>query len=309
MHMRIVFMGTPDFAVTSLQFLLESKHEIVYVVSAPDKLGGRGGNQLLESDVKRFSLENGLDLLQPLKLKDPDFLGKLRKANADVFVVVAFRMLPEEVWCIPPAGTINIHGSLLPAYRGAAPINWALINGEKSSGVTSFLINKSIDTGSILLQKETPISPDENAGELYERLKQLGAQLLIDTLEGMESGQLLPIAQDESKVSHAPKLNRENCKLNVLVSALDMHNQIRGLSPFPGAWLETSLGEFKFFKTRRTDITVDSKDVRICYIEHKKVWLNCKDLRLEVELLQMQGKRRMTAAEFVNGWKGSTVIL
>lgn len=301
--MRIVFMGTPDFAVSSLKLLYESGIEIALVVTAPDRLGGRGGKQVLESDVKKYALEQGLPLAQPEKLRDPAFVHQLSELAADIFVVVAFRMLPEVVWGIPPKGTINLHGSLLPAYRGAAPINWAIIRGESTTGVTTFLIDHSIDSGKILMQKRTSIGPNENFGELYDRLKHLGADVLLETLKGMDSGQIIPSVQDESAISHAPKLNRENCFLDVQDTALHLHNKIRGLAPWPGAWTWFDQTEVKVFSSRLTGMTVDNRSEPGWKVEGKKLYLMGTDEKLEVLEIHPQGKRRMAAVDFLNGLK------
>lgn len=307
--MKVVFMGTPDFAVGSLKALLEAGYEIVYVVTAPDKYGGRGGKQLIQSDVKRFATENGLPILQPERLRDGTFIELLKNALADIFVVVAFRMLPRSVWSIPPMGTINVHGSLLPAYRGAAPINWAIISGEQVTGVTTFMINEEIDTGNLLKQAETSIGPDENAGDLYLRLKSMGSELLLDTLSDLQQKRISPIPQDESRVSHAPKLNRENCKLRLPATMLAIHNQVRGLSPFPGAWLATPFGDFKILETCKTNITSGPGQANLFFIKGKSLWLSGTDYLLEVKVLQQEGKRRMEAAEFIAGWRQNEVIL
>ena len=301
--MRIVFMGTPDFAVSSLKLLYESGIEIALVVTAPDRLGGRGGKQVLESDVKKYALEQGLPLAQPEKLRDPAFVHQLSELAADIFVVVAFRMLPEVVWGIPPKGTINLHGSLLPAYRGAAPINWAIIRGESTTGVTTFLIDHSIDSGKILMQKRTSIGPNENFGELYDRLKHLGADVLLETLKGMDSGQIIPCEQDASAISHAPKLNRENCLLDVQDTALHLHNKIRGLAPWPGAWTWFDQTEVKVFSSRLTGMAVDNRSEPVWKVEGKKLYLMGTDEKLEVLEIQPQGKRRMAAVDFLNGLK------
>jgi methionyl-tRNA formyltransferase len=303
--MRIVFMGTPDFAVSSLKLLYETGIEIALVVTAPDRLGGRGGKQVLESDVKKYAVEQRLPLAQPEKLRDPAFIHQLEEVAADIFVVVAFRMLPEVVWGIPPKGTINLHGSLLPAYRGAAPINWAIINGESVTGVTTFLIDHSIDSGKILLQKRTGIDPNEHFGELYDRLKHLGAALLLETLNGLVNGQIIPCEQDESAISHAPKLNRENCFLELDNTALHMHNKIRGLSPWPGAWTWFDQTEVKVFSSRLTGMAIEEGSEPGWKVEGKRLYLTGTDEKLEVLEIQPQGKRRMGAIDFLNGQKNA----
>jgi methionyl-tRNA formyltransferase len=234
--LRIVFMGTPEFAVASLDALVQAGCNIVAVITAPDKPAGRG-MKLQESAVKKYAVEKGLPLLQPEKLKNPQFLETLRNLRADLQVVVAFRMLPEVVWNMPPMGTINVHGSLLPKYRGAAPINWAIINGEKETGVTTFKLQHEIDTGNILLQQRLPIGEEETAGELHDRMKVAGAELLVKTVQGLADGTLKEIPQsDVNDVPHAPKIFTETCQINWNKTVEEIHNLIRGLSPYPGAF-------------------------------------------------------------------------
>src|SRR6478672_9896688 len=231
---RIVFMGTPDFAVASLKALLDEKFDVAAVVTAPDKPAGRG-LQLQMSAVKRFALERGLKVLQPVKLKSPEFLEQLKEINPELQVVVAFRMLPEIIWNLPPMGTINVHGSLLPKYRGAAPINWAIINGEKETGVTMFKLKHEIDTGNILLQEPIPISENETAGELHDVMMNVGAQLLVKTVNGLVAGNLQETPQPQiANAPHAPKIFTEQCKIIWQQDIRSIHNIIRGLSPFPG---------------------------------------------------------------------------
>lgn len=301
--MRVVFMGTPDFACASLESLVNRGYDIPLVVTAPDRKGGRGGNQLLESDVKKLALKYSLPIAQPENLKDPQFLKQLRDIQADLFAVVAFRMLPEMVWSMPPLGTINIHGSLLPAYRGAAPIHWAIISGEKETGVTSFLIDREIDTGKILLQKKISIGEDEYFGELYSRLKNLGANLLIETIEGLSSGTIKPKVQDEKLVSYAPKLHRGNCQLHWSQNAAQVFNQIRGLSPSPGAWTWIQGKEFKIFKAQKTYLEAGDYPPCEWIIKDKRLYLPCNDYLLEITELQEQGKRKMNSLDFINGMK------
>jgi methionyl-tRNA formyltransferase len=245
---RIVFMGTPDFAVASLRALLEAGFTIVGVITSPDKPAGRG-LQLQESAVKKFALANHLPILQPVKLKDPTFLEQLDRWKADLQIVVAFRMLPEIVWNRPRLGTINLHGSLLPQYRGAAPINWALINGEQMTGVTTFLLKQEIDTGDILLSKSLPIEPSDNFGTLYTKLQQLGAILLVETIEKYVNGQLTPQPQvaSENVIKHAPKISKETGQINWNQPAQTVLNLIRGLSPIPGAYTQLQGKQLKIF--------------------------------------------------------------
>ena len=302
-NMRIVYMGTPEFAVPSLEILLEHGYEIVAVVTAPDKPGGRLGLQ--ESAVKKFALSRGLKVLQPLKLKDPDFIHELRNLAADLQVVVAFRMLPEIVWNMPPMGTINVHGSLLPQYRGAAPINWAVINGEKTTGVTTFKLQHAIDTGNILLQASMPINDNETAGEVHDRMKNLGAELLVKTVTGLVDGSIheQPQPTDEGQLKHAPKIFTETCQIDWNHSAESIHNQIRGLSPFPGAFTQLHGKMLKVFESsfsteanHQTPGSIDSDGKT--YIRYAAIdgWVN-------ILTLQLEGKKRMAVADFLRGYR------
>ncbi|MEM8585970.1 MAG: methionyl-tRNA formyltransferase, partial [Bacteroidota bacterium] len=240
MKPRIVFMGTPEFAVPSLEALIENGYEVVGVVTATDKMGGRGGKKLLESAVKKCAIKHQIPVLQPTKLRDPDFLADLRRWNTDLQIVVAFRMLPELVWDMPSLGTFNLHGSLLPKYRGAAPINWAIINGEAKTGLTTFFIKHEIDTGDMLLQAETPIGPNETAGDLHDRMMVLGADLVVDTVKLIETGSYHLQKQDDRLACPAPKLSREVCQIDFDQSCNKVHDFIRGLSPYPAAWTRAS---------------------------------------------------------------------
>src|SRR5688572_19640495 len=248
MKPRIVFMGTPDFAVASLDALIKAGHNIVGVITAPDKPAGRG-MKLNESAVKKFALEHSLKILQPEKLKNPDFLKQLKELRADLQVVVAFRMLPEQVWNMPPLGTINVHASLLPKYRGAAPINWAIINGEQQSGVTTFKLTHEIDTGNILLQQKVKIEEDDDAGSLHDKLKYAGAELLVKTVEGIVENKITGQPQPQGATLHAPKLNTETAKINWNLPAEKIHNLIRGLSPYPAAFTELKGKVFKIYQS------------------------------------------------------------
>src|SRR5688572_15646981 len=234
---RIIFMGTPEFAVASLDALVQAGCNIIAVITAPDKPAGRG-MKLTESAVKKYAVEKQLPVLQPVKLKDPEFLETLKGLQADLQIVVAFRMLPEVVWNMPPLGTINLHGSLLPQYRGAAPINWAVINGEKETGVTTFKLQHEIDTGDILLQQSFPIGDDETAGEVHDKMKDIGARLLVRTVQGIAEGTLqsTPQPATEAPLKHAPKIYTDTCNINWTKTAQEIHDLIRGLSPFPGAF-------------------------------------------------------------------------
>src|ERR1043165_9173853 len=245
--LRIVFMGTPEFAVASLDALVNKGYNIVGVITAPDKPAGRG-MKLQESAVKKYAVEKGLRILQPEKLKNPQFLDELKSLNADLQVVVAFRMLPEVVWNMPALGTINVHASLLPQYRGAAPINWAIINGEKQTGITTFKLKHEIDTGDILLQETINIGEDETAGELHDRMKEIGAQLLVKTIKGIADGSLKETPQPPGDIKHAPKIFTETCHIKWNKSLNSIYNLIRGLSPYPGAFTLLDEKVLKIFK-------------------------------------------------------------
>lgn len=300
---RIVFMGTPEFAVTSLDALCESGFNVVAVVTAPDKPAGRG-MKATESAVKKYALSRGLPVLQPEKLKSPEFLDALRALQADIQVVVAFRMLPEQVWNMPPMGSINIHGSLLPQYRGAAPINWAIINGEKETGVTSFQLQHEIDTGGMLLQEKIPIGENDNAGEVHDRMKAVGAQLLVKTLRGIFEGHLQPIPQPTlpaDQLRHAPKIHTDTCRIDFTRTCGDVHNLIRGLSPYPGAF--TRLGDkvLKIFRGHPVISQVKEKPGTVVSDNKKFLRIACADGYYEAEEIQLEGKRRMDVGEFLRG--------
>lgn len=303
--MRIVFMGTPDFAVASLQAIQQSEHTVVAVVTSPDKTGGRGRKQLIESEVKKFALSNNIPVFQPKSLKSGRFVRELTDISADLFVVVAFRMLPEVIWSMPPQGTINLHASLLPQYRGAAPINWAIINGEKKTGVTTFFIEKEIDTGLILQQREVFIGKDENMGQLYNRLKETGAQLLVETLDLIENGDYIPYQQDISRVSEAPKVYFETGEIKHGMTAEEVHNLVRGLNPFPNAWIRKEESLLKIVETQLTDEVLPDQPTALNVLElgvfRKKLFLQCTDLPLEIIQLKPEGKKIMNAGEYING--------
>ncbi|MBL7804967.1 MAG: methionyl-tRNA formyltransferase [Saprospiraceae bacterium] len=296
-------MGTPDFAVPSLDILVQNGYEIPAVITAPDKPGGRLG--MLESAVKKYAVAQGLTVLQPEKLKNPDFLAQLKGLEADLQVVVAFRMLPEAVWAMPPMGTLNLHGSLLPKYRGAAPINWAVINGETETGVTTFLLQHEIDTGDVLFQEKITIGENETAGELYERMMHIGAQLVLKTVQALERGETRPLPQQETEASHAPKIFTETCRINFDRPTAEVHNFIRGLSPFPGAW---TLLDGKTFKILRAEKSTQQKTGGLeagRFFSDGKSYLavSTQDGYMLITELQLEGKRRMAVREFLNGHK------
>tara|TARA_R110002050_G_scaffold2603_5_gene14838 strand:- start:69 stop:995 length:927 start_codon:yes stop_codon:yes gene_type:complete len=298
-------MGTPAFAVESLKALHGSKHEVVAVITSVDKPAGRG-RKLNQSEVKQYALEAGLPILQPIKLKDEDFLNEVKALKADLFVVVAFRMLPKVLWSLPKYGTFNLHSSLLPNYRGAAPINWAIVNGETKTGVTTFFINENIDTGEILLQAETDIAKDEDAGSLHDRLMQIGAELVLKTTDALENGSLEPKAQNEfSPRKEAPKIFKDDLKINPMHSTKHIYNLIRGMSPFPGAWATVKVkGEEKTLKLFASEILEDirpSSAGKIEILNKNQIILHLKDGALSLKALQIEGKRRMNAQDFING--------
>jgi len=304
--MRIVFMGTPEFAVASLDILFNAGYDIVGVVTSPDRPAGRG-KKIRMSAVKEYARNKQLPVLQPDKLRNPQFIHTLIELNPDIFVVVAFRMLPQVVWSIPRLGTFNLHASLLPDYRGAAPINWVLINGETRTGVTTFMIDDQIDTGNLLLQHEIEVPLEWTAGDLHDQLMHAGAELVLETVKGLEQGNLVPQPQDDSFFLHpAPKIFKEDCRINWERSAKQIYNHIRGLSPYPAAW--TTL-EGKIMKIFRAQIgpALDEEPPGSIVIEHDQSVLRvaCLDRWLYVEELQLEGKRRMSVSDFLKGYKES----
>lgn len=300
--MRIIFMGTPAFATGILSRLLTDGHDIAAVVTAPDKLGGRGKQQLLQSEVKQFATDRGLPLWQPEKLRDPQFIDDMTALQSDLAVVVAFRMLPETVWRIPRLGTINLHASLLPDYRGAAPINWAIIKGETETGVTTFFIDSKIDTGDILLKRSIGIDPEETVGELQEKLMQLGADLVSDTVSRLGGSGIQAQAQRTDSGKEAPKIFKEHGAIVPQKSADEIHNLIRGLSPSPGAYTRWQEKEVKIFRSRRISEPFSPQAVPgSLYRIGKKLVLACGDGPLELMEVQMEGKKKMDAASFLNG--------
>ncbi|MES2430713.1 MAG: methionyl-tRNA formyltransferase [Bacteroidota bacterium] len=299
-ELRIVFMGTPEFAVASLDALVKAGCNIVGVLTSPDKPAGRG-MQLQQSAVKKYAVENSLHILQPEKLKSPEFLNELKALNADLQIVVAFRMLPEVVWNMPPMGTINVHGSLLPKYRGAAPINWAIINGEKETGVTTFKLKHEIDTGDILLQQKITIRDNETAGELHDEMKAIGAVLLVKTVRGLSSDTLEEKPQDlnDEQPPHAPKIFTETCKIDWNRSCNEVYNLIRGLSPYPAAFTFLDEKKLKIFSA-----TVELDSISAPVITDKKTFLKfrCADGYLSLKEIQLEGKKKMSIEDFLRGY-------
>ena len=304
--LKIVFMGTTDFAVGCLDALMNSSHQIKAVITAPDREAGRG-KKITHSEVKKYAINNNFKLLQPINLKDENFVNQLKSINADIFVVVAFRMLPELVWRIPLKGTINLHASLLPQLRGAAPIHWAIINGLKETGVTTFFINKKIDFGDIIQQSKVKIGDIENTGELYEKLKKDGSKLLISTLKIINNDNFKSTRQTNSgKLLLAPKLNKINTRINWNDSGKDIFNFVRGLSPYPSAWSKEKrsgkilkLHSVKFKKSKTNKIN----HAGTIQIDKNTIKIITKDGYLEVLELQIEGKKRMSNLEFINGYK------
>ena len=319
-NLRIVFMGTPEFAVASLEALVKAKCNIVGVITAPDKPAGRG-MKVTESAVKKYAVRHHLKVLQPEKLKNIEFLDELRSLNADLQIVVAFRMLPESVWNMPPLGTINLHGSLLPQYRGAAPINWAVINGEKETGVTTFKLKHEIDTGNILMQESFPIEANETAGDVHDKMKEIGARVLVETVKGIADGTLEESPQstvhspqnkdggselltpNSQLLKHAPKIFTETCNIDWRRSIDEIQNLIRGLSPFPGAFTELGDKTMKIFRSEKELSLPTSKTGR--WESDGKTYLKfaAKDGYILLKDVQLEGKKRMLIEDFLRGYR------
>jgi methionyl-tRNA formyltransferase len=305
---RIIFMGTPDFAVASLDALVKAGCNIVGVITAPDKPAGRG-MKLTESAVKKYAVEKGLHILQPEKLKNPAFIEELRALQAELQIVVAFRMLPEIVWNMPPLGTVNLHGSLLPQYRGAAPIHWAVINGEKETGVTTFKLKHEIDTGDILLQKNFPIGDDETTGEVHDRMKMIGADLLVETVKGLANDSIEKKEQSAvggeqfPELKHAPKIFTENCQINWNQPVESVHNLIRGLSPFPGALTVLDGKILKVYRGKKELAGHSYEPGKV--LSDGKTFLKfaCTNGYIHILDLQLEGKKRMLTEDFLRGYR------
>lgn len=301
--MNIIFMGTPQFALPSLDILVKNGYNIVAVVTAGDSYGGRGGKQLIESAIKKYAVEHNIPVLQPEKLKAPDFIEKLQSFQADLQIVVAFRMLPEMVWNMPPLGTYNLHGSLLPKYRGAAPINHAIIRGEKVTGVTSFKLRHEIDTGDILLQRMIPIDEDDTAGTLHDKMMLVGAEVVLDTVRHIETGNYTFSKQDNNLVSNAPKIFHETCRINFNQSVEVVYNFIRGLSPNPAAWFMLSGKDIKVIKATKEKIVDHIPSGTIVTDCKKYMKIRCSDGYISILELKPEGKKVMTISDFLNGNK------
>lgn len=308
--LRIIFMGTPEFAVGILDTILKNNYEVVGVITAADKPAGRG-QKIKYSAVKEYALANNLTLLQPTNLKDENFLAELKALNANLQIVVAFRMLPKVVWEMPSLGTFNLHASLLPNYRGAAPINWAIINGETKTGVTTFFIDDKIDTGAMILNSEIAIEPEETAGQLHDRLMQLGSTTVIDTLKIIENGNVTTtIQEDNDDIKTAYKLNKENCKIDWTKSGAEINNLIRGLSPYPASWC--------YLKDQNEELNIKIYEAKLILESHsyetgklisskKEIKIAIKEGFIQLLSLQFPGKKRMLASELLNGVSFSEV--
>ncbi|MFL5762781.1 MAG: methionyl-tRNA formyltransferase [Bacteroidia bacterium] len=309
--LRIVFMGTPEFAVESLDILVKNNYDIAGVVTVPDKPAGRG-QQVQESAVKKYAREKQLNILQPEKLKDPAFLDELKMLNADLQIVVAFRMLPEVVWKMPRLGTFNLHGSLLPQYRGAAPINRAVINGETETGVSTFFLQQEIDTGKIIFREKTPIGENETAGEIHDRLMHIGAKLVLKTVRAIEENSYPQIDQAEliangEKEKHAPKIFKEDCRIDWSKNISEIHNLIRGLSPYPAAWtlfISPDGKEYpvKIFRTMKEKSDHAQPEGMLFNDSKTQLRIAAKDGYIIVDELQLAGKKKMSAADFLRGF-------
>ena len=301
---RIVFMGTPEFAVTILDGLLQQNYTIAGVITAPDRPSGRG-QKLHESAVKVFSKSKGITVLQPTNLKDDSFLSDLKALDANLQIVVAFRMLPKVVWQMPTLGTFNLHASLLPDYRGAAPINWAIINGEKETGVTTFFIDEKIDTGAVIMQSKIDINPSENAGELHDKLMHLGSELVLETIQKIEKGNLKTTIQPQKETKTAYKLNKDNCKIDWNSTLDDIYNKVRGLHPYPAAWGLLSNGE-EFLNIKLYEVLKHSEphefEAGQLLISKKEIKVAVQGGFIELINFKFPGKRQMDAVSFLNGY-------
>lgn len=303
-ELRIIFMGTPEFAVPSLEILVEHQYHVIAAITAPDKPQGRG-QKIVYSPVKECALKHNIPVLQPTNLKSPEFLNELKSFNANLQIVVAFRMLPEAVWAMPSIGTFNLHASLLPQYRGAAPINWAIINGEKETGVTTFFLKHEIDTGSIIFQEMETINEDDTVGMLYERLMRKGSALVLKTVQAIETGDYPSIPQiSTGEIKHAPKIFKENCEINWDQPSRQIINFVRGLNPYPAGWTILDGKKYKIFRCQQS--TAESRQSTAGQLETDNksyLYVKAKDGWISIDELQPEGKKRMTIAEFLRGTK------
>lgn len=313
--LKIVFFGTPEFATHSLRMLVENGYNVAAVVTMPDKPAGRGKHMSM-SDVKRYALEVGLPVLQPEKLKSEEFVDTLRAIHADLFVVIAFRMLPEVVWQMPPLGTFNLHASLLPRYRGAAPINWAVINGDTRTGVTTFFLQHEIDTGNVIDREEIEIAPADNAGSVHDKLMELGARLTLKTIDRILAGNLTSTPQSEftdATPCPAPKIFKDTCRIDWSRPAAEIHNLVRGLSPYPAAWCELMAGDepqgtLKIFATALTDNDSQMPGL-VATTAGGRMLVDCGDKQIEILSLQAPGKKRLDTADFLRGCRLENISL
>jgi methionyl-tRNA formyltransferase len=297
--MKIVFFGTPDFAVPSLDILNKSNHEIIAVVTAADKERGRG-RKVSSTAIKEYAVQNNLKCLQPESMKDEEFINSLAQLNADLFVIVAFKILPRSVFTLPKFGSFNLHGSLLPKYRGAAPIHWAIINGEKKTGVTTFFLDDKVDTGNMIFQAEMPIEDEDNLGTIHDKMSILGASLVLKTVDAIENENISLQFQDNSKATPAPKITKELGEIDWNKNAETIHNLIRGLSPFPATFFSYNNKIYKVFKSK----IVDSKKLTVGEISQTKseIFVGCADKTLQILELQLEGRKRMPTDEFLRGY-------
>ncbi|MDE6019262.1 MAG: methionyl-tRNA formyltransferase [Muribaculaceae bacterium] len=309
--LKIVFFGTPEFAVESLDALITNDFNIVGVVTMPDKIAGRG-HKLYQSDVKRYAVEHDLYIMQPEKLKSDDFINSLRSLEADLFIVIAFRMLPREVWQMPRLGTFNLHASLLPKYRGAAPINRAVMNGDTETGVTTFFLKHEIDTGDMIMQRKIDILPEDNVGDVHDKLMHLGAEMVVETVNAIVDGTINTTPQPDGEFTPAPKIFKDDCLIDWNRKSIDIHNHVRGLSPYPAAWtviIEDSGRplECKIFETKLTDKEATGVQGGTLKTDGKRLLAACSDLWLEIVSLQPAGKKRMAADAFLLGYHPSHI--
>lgn len=303
-NLRIIFMGTPDFAVASLNALVEANYNVIAVITAADKPSGRG-RKINQSAVKKYAISKGIEILQPTNLKNPEFLNKLESLQADLQVVVAFRMLPKQVWNMPKMGTFNLHASLLPDYRGAAPINWAIINGEVRTGVTTFFINEDIDKGAIIKQESIDISKQMTAGELHDSLMELGSKAVVDTVYMIEKGLVVPVDQPEGNYNPAPKLNKNNCRILWDQPLKKIYDQVRGLNPYPGAWtMLNNNGEETELKIYRGNMILEKHEFEpgSLHVSKKQLRVATENGFFDITDLKMAGKKRMDTKSLLNGY-------
>lgn len=296
--MNIVFFGTPDFALPSLKALVNSNHKVGGVVTAPDKERGRG-RKVSWTPVKQYAVENDIKVLQPEKLKTPHFVEELKSLNGGLFVIVAYRILPEEVFMVPPGGAFNLHASLLPKYRGAAPIQWALINGEKETGVTTFFLQKKVDTGEVIIQEKIDIARDDNLETLHDKLSELGAKVVLDTVNLIDSGEAPSLSQNNELATPAPKIDKETGRIDWSKPAEEIHNLVRGLAPYPGAFFEKDGNTYKVYETEVKELELPAGEIKE---SKKEIIVGCGGKALSILRIQPEGRKAMTAEEFLNGY-------